>query len=81
MMGLATVCIFEILENAWQSVDCSLVDMKIEFGVDTKGICRDFYATIFLYSTYGMESVVYILQAKLVMTCVSLYIYISLNSV
>jgi phosphoribosylaminoimidazole carboxylase/phosphoribosylaminoimidazole-succinocarboxamide synthase len=33
-MAAMTVAIFEILEKAWSSLDCSLIDMKIEFGVD-----------------------------------------------
>lgn len=37
VMSRATVLIFEVLEKAWASLDCSLVDMKIEFGVNTKG--------------------------------------------
>lgn len=35
-MSRLTVCIFEILEKAWQTLDCVLVDMKIEFGVDVE---------------------------------------------
>lgn len=37
VMSRATVLIFEVLEKAWASLDCSLIDMKIEFGVNTKG--------------------------------------------
>ncbi|XP_041126148.1 uncharacterized protein LOC121326752 [Polyodon spathula] len=34
VMNRATVAIFEILEKAWSTQDCTLVDMKIEFGVN-----------------------------------------------
>jgi phosphoribosylaminoimidazole carboxylase/phosphoribosylaminoimidazole-succinocarboxamide synthase len=34
LMSRATVTIFEVLERAWTTSGCSLIDMKVEFGVD-----------------------------------------------
>lgn len=36
-MRHTSVLVFEILEKAWKTRNCALIDMKIEFGVDTNG--------------------------------------------
>ncbi|XP_043504745.1 multifunctional protein ADE2 [Polistes fuscatus] len=37
IMQRTTLTVFEILERSWATRDCSLIDMKIEFGVDMSG--------------------------------------------
>ena len=36
-MHRMTLAVFEVLERAWATRDCALIDMKIEFGIDTDG--------------------------------------------
>lgn len=36
-MRESSIAVFEILEKAWKTKNCALIDMKIEFGVDEQG--------------------------------------------
>jgi len=42
VLSKMTIAVFEILERAWTTQDCTLIDMKIEFGVDTFSSQSDF---------------------------------------
>ncbi|KAH8353361.1 hypothetical protein KR084_010471, partial [Drosophila pseudotakahashii] len=37
LMRRTSLLVFEILERAWQTKNCTLVDIKVEFGVDDDG--------------------------------------------
>ena len=36
-MKKTTVAAFEILERAWAAMNCSLIDIKVEFGITSAG--------------------------------------------
>lgn len=46
IMRRTTVVVFEVLERAWATRDCALIDMKIEFGVDAKGTLPPFASDV-----------------------------------
>lgn len=37
IMRRTSLLVFEILERAWQTKNCALIDMKVEFGIDDDG--------------------------------------------
>jgi len=36
IISKTTIAVFEIIERAWTTQDCSLIDMKIEYGIDVE---------------------------------------------
>jgi len=54
VLSKTTTAVFEILERAWATQDCTLIDMKIEFGVDTLSSLFDFLPVLFLCTKYTL---------------------------
>ena len=74
MLAQSTVTIFEILEKSWASLDCSLIDMKIEFGVrpDTGefGVCPDMGEWMFVLTPVSLMYVLTLVSLVFVLTLV-----------